>query len=122
MSPLEFEFQLEFYEEDNGDVPVKTFLADEARSNPQLAARTLAAINKLKDRRYHRSPNTEDLGDGMYELRVLGKDGARLLFFHDNGRRIVLCHAFKKTTRKTPPREKRVAQERRQRYGQRQRQ
>lgn len=53
-----------------------------------------------------RYPETDDLGDGIFELRTsLGSDMERTLFFYAEHRVIVITHGFIKKTRKTPRQE-----------------
>ena len=120
MSPAEFRFDVQFYEDDEGAEPVVAFLAALSRSNAQLAARVGAALLRLEDSRYHRSPLVEHLGDDLFEVRVSGKNSTRVLFFHGGERRVILVHAFLKKTQKTPKRDLAVALARKQRFEERQ--
>ena len=53
------------------------------------------------------------LGDGLWELRLQGRDGiARAIYVTASERRLVIVRAFIKKTLKTPPRELAVARER----------
>lgn len=55
-------------------------------------------------------PHTDTFGDGLCELRLIGKEGiARVFFCMLIGRRVVMLHAFIKKTQKTPPREIEIA-------------
>lgn len=48
-------------------------------------------------------PFTRHLADGLWELRVKGKDGiARAIYIVVQERRIVIVHAFTKKSQKTP--------------------
>ncbi len=48
-------------------------------------------------------PHTKALGDGLFELRLIGAEGiARVMYCTLSGRRIVMLHGFIKKTRKTP--------------------
>lgn len=50
--------------------------------------------------------HTKPLGDGLFELRLRGKEGiARALYCTLVGKRIVMLHCFVKKTQKTPKRE-----------------
>ncbi len=65
-----------------------------------------------------RPPYSKHLGDGIYELRVNGKDIiVRLLYFYLANNKAVVTNAFIKKTRKTPKREILLALERRAMYG-----
>ena len=59
------------------------------------------------------SPHTEAFGDGLFELRLKGKEGiARVFFCALIGRRVMMLHSFVKKTQKTPTRELDVARKR----------
>ncbi len=58
-------------------------------------------------------PHTRAMGDGLLELRVMGKEGiARVFYCTLVGRRIIMLHAFVKKTQKTPKRELALARNR----------
>src|SRR6266487_3809644 len=81
--------------------------------NPDLWARTVAGVEKLRLRQNHRSPLSTPLGSGLFELRTRSRsDISRVLFFFQRGRRIILLHGFMKKTQKTPPGDLDVARQR----------
>ena len=48
-------------------------------------------------------PYIKPLRDKLWEMRVTGRDGiARVIYVTERERRIVILHAFRKKTRKTP--------------------
>ena len=50
-----------------------------------------------------REPHVRPLRDKLWEMRATGRDGiARALYVTATGRRIVILHAFRKKSRKTP--------------------
>ncbi|HER27335.1 MAG TPA: type II toxin-antitoxin system RelE/ParE family toxin [Rhodospirillales bacterium] len=50
-----------------------------------------------------REPYIRHLQDKLWEMRVQGKDGiARAIYVTAKGRRVVILHAFRKKTQKTP--------------------
>ncbi|MFN0278293.1 MAG: type II toxin-antitoxin system RelE/ParE family toxin [Pyrinomonadaceae bacterium] len=58
-------------------------------------------------------PHTRAMSDGLFELRVKGKEGiARVFYCTLAGQRIVMLHGFIKKSDKTPPKELRIARER----------
>lgn len=60
-----------------------------------------------------RMPHSRALGDGLFELRPRGPEGAgRALYCYVKGRRVVILHAFIKKTRATPARELAIARKR----------
>ena len=58
-------------------------------------------------------PHTRAIENGLFELRVKGKEGiARVFFCTKAGKRIIVLHSFIKKTRKTPKKELKLAKER----------
>jgi phage-related protein len=58
-------------------------------------------------------PHTRPMSDGLFELRVKGKEGiARVFYCTLIGQRIVMLHGFVKKTQKTPTKELRIAKRR----------
>ena len=58
-------------------------------------------------------PHTRPIGNGLFELRIKGKEGiARAFFCTKVGKRIVILHVFTKKTRKIPEKELKLARER----------
>jgi len=55
-------------------------------------------------------PHTRAMGDGIFELRVKGKEGiARVFFCTVIGQRVIMLHGFIKKSEKTPPKELKMA-------------
>jgi phage-related protein len=58
-------------------------------------------------------PFTRSMGDGLFEIRAIGKEGiARAFFCTTIDRNIVILHEFIKKSNKTPARELNVARKR----------
>ena len=58
-------------------------------------------------------PHTRAMSDGLFELRIKGKEGiARVFYCTLVGQRIVMLHGFIKKSEKTPPKELKLARER----------
>lgn len=57
-------------------------------------------------------PHAKMLGDGLYELRVRGKQEVRIFYVYAKGRDIHLLHGFVKKTQKTPKKELEIARQR----------
>ena len=50
-----------------------------------------------------REPYIKHLRDKLWEMRIKGRDGiARVIYVTANDRRIIVLHAFRKKTQKTP--------------------
>ena len=75
------EFSVEFYETENGVSPVRQFMDELKASDPDDFAAVLAGLAKLRNRQYHREPLSKALGDGLFELRHVGKLNTRVLWF-----------------------------------------
>jgi len=58
-------------------------------------------------------PHTQKIGNGLFELRVKGKEGiARVFFCTKVDKKIIMLHSFVKKSQKTPKKELKVAQQR----------
>lgn len=106
------EFSIEFYETENGASPVRQFLEDMKTSDPDDFAAVLAGLAKLRNRQYHREPLSRALGDGLFELRHVGKLNARVFWFFVKNRRIVAVHGIRNKGQAIPSRELATARER----------
>jgi len=58
-------------------------------------------------------PHTKAMGQGLFELRLKGKEGiARIFYCTIIGKRIHMLHSFVKKTQKTPKKELEIARKR----------
>src|SRR6267143_2138701 len=89
------DFTVEFYETETGIRPVHQFLDVLKASDPDDFATVLAGLAKLRNRQYHREPLSKSLGDGLFELRHVGKLNTRVLWFFARGRRIIAVHGIR---------------------------
>ena len=89
------EFEVVFYVTANGYAPVREFLLELKASDPDDFAAVAAGLEKLRHRQNHREPLTKALGDGLFELRHVGKLNTRVLWFFMRGRRIIAVHAIR---------------------------
>ena len=105
-------FTVEFYETAKGKAPVELFLEGLRKTNPDDYASVLAGLAKLRDRKNHRSPLSKPLGDGLFELRHVGKLNTRVLWFFVKGRRIVAVHGIRNKGRAIPARALKTGRER----------
>src|SRR5690348_13344939 len=106
------EFTVEFYETDAGRSPVQEFLDSLKASDPGDFAAVLAGVAKLRNRQYHREPLSKALGDGLFELRHVGKLNTRVLWFFVKGRRIIAVHGLRNKGRAIPARDLNTARDR----------
>jgi phage-related protein len=88
---------------------VRDFLEDLKDITPNDFAVIMAGLNKLILREYHRPPLSKTIGDGLYELRHVGRLNTRIFYFFAHDKRIILVHGFLKKGRKIPGHERKVA-------------
>lgn len=105
-------FRIEFYETEKGRSPVQDFLEDLKDNALDDFAVIMAGLNKLKLREYHWPPLSKPIGDGLYELRHVGRLNTRIFYFFAQGKRIILVHGFLKKGRKIPGHERKLALQR----------
>lgn len=105
-------FTVEFYETRNGQCPVREFLEEIRQSDPGDHAAVLRGLAKLRDRQYHRDPLCKALGEGLIELRHVGKLNTRVLWFFVKGRRIITVHGIRNKGQANPARDLDIARRR----------
>jgi phage-related protein len=106
------DFTVEFYETEAGKCPVREFLDELKASDPDDFAAVVAGLAKLRHRQYHREPLSKALGDGLFELRHVGKLNTRVLWFFMKNRRIIAVHGIRNKGQAIPARELDAARER----------
>ena len=106
------EFSVEFYQTAGGRCPVQEFLKELKESDPGDFVAVLAGLAKLRDRRYHAEPLSQALGDGLFELRHVGRLNTRVIWFFMKGRRIIAVHAIRNKGQAVPAHDLRTARER----------
>ena len=106
------DFVVELYETEAGACPVRKFLDELKAGDPDDFAAVLAGLAKLRNRQYHREPLSKAIGDGLFELRHVGKLNTRLLWFFAKNRRIVAVHGIRNKGQGIAPRDIRTAMER----------
>jgi len=106
------DFTVEFHETTAGGCPVREFLDGLKASGPDDFAAVVAGLAKLRNRQYHREPLSKPLGDGLFELRHVGKLNTRVLWFFVKGRRIVAVHGIRNKGQTIPVRDIDTARER----------
>lgn len=106
------DFSVEFYESESGVSPVRQFLDELKASDPDDFAALLAGLAKLRNRQYHREPLSKALGEGLFELRHVGKLNTRVFWFFVKNRRIVAVHGIRNKGQAIPARDLETARER----------
>src|SRR5438477_7036812 len=99
------EFTVEFYVSASGHCPVREFLLDLKATDPGDFAAVAAGLETLRHRQHHREPLSKALGEGLFELRHVGKLNTRVLWFFIKGRRIIAVHGIRNKGRAIPPRD-----------------
>src|SRR5918996_5585900 len=105
------DFTVEFYETESGTCPVRAFLDDLKKTDPDDFAIVVAGLAKLRNSQYHREPLSKALGEGLFELRHVGKLNTHVLWFFMKGRRIVLLHGIRNKGKAIPVRDLVTARE-----------
>jgi len=103
------DFSVEFYETSAGVSPVQQFLDELKANDPDDFAAVVAGLEKLRHRQYHREPLSKSLGDGLLELRHVGKLNTRVLWFFMKNRRIIAVHGIRNKGQAIPERDMRTA-------------
>jgi phage-related protein len=99
------EFTVEFYESASGRSPVREFLDELKQSDPGDHAAVMRGLAKLRNGQYHREPLSKALGDGLFELRHVGKLNTRVMWFFVKGRRIIAVHGIRNKGQAIPARD-----------------
>lgn len=94
-------FIVEFYETENGNIPVEEFLK---MLDVKMRAKLLGIIKILQEKGNRlREPYSKHLDDGIFELRgKVGSDISRVLYFFYYNKKRILTNGFIKKTQKTP--------------------
>lgn len=101
-------FEIEFYQRENGKIPVQEFLLS---LSPKLRAKAFSDIELLRKhgdelKEPYVKPIKGKDNKGLFELRIkFSSDIARIFYFIYCNNKYVLLYGFIKKTLKTPPRE-----------------
>ncbi len=106
------EFTVEFYETQLGQCPVREFLDRLKESDPDDFTIVMAGLAKLRSRQYHKPPLSKTIGEGLFELRHVGKLNTRVLYFFARGQRIIAVHGIRSKSQRISERDINVALER----------
>lgn len=94
-------FDIDFFELDNGDCPIQEYLDS---VDVKMRAKIVRTIGLLETNgNMLGMPYSEPLEDGIFELRTkLSSNISRVLYFFYVGRKIILTNGFTKKTNKVP--------------------
>ena len=106
------DFTVEFYETESGACPVRDFLEDLKVTDPDDFAAVIAGLAKLRNRQYHREPLSKAVGNGLFEMRHVGKLNTRIIWFFMKNRRIVALHGIRNKSQAIPARDLDTARQR----------
>lgn len=97
-------WKIEFYEKENGEIPVQDFLLS---VDKKMRAKAFKEIDLLEEHGTTlREPYSKAIRNGIFELRIkVATDISRVFYFFFDGKKIVLTNGFIKKTQKTPERE-----------------
>lgn len=98
------EFEIIFYEKEDGTMPAQDFLDS---LDDKMRAKMISTVDMLKNKGNRlREPYSKPLDDGIMELRaVVGTNISRVLYFFVVGQKVILTNGFIKKTQKTPKKE-----------------
>ena len=91
---------------------MQDFLEDLKVTDPADFAAVIAGLAKLRNRHYHREPLSKALGNGLFEMRHVGKLNTRIIWFFTKNRRIVALHGIRNKGQAIPARDLDTARER----------
>lgn len=98
-----FEWTILTFEINSGDRPVDNFIK---KQQPQARSKIVHNVRLLKQ--YGNllgMLHSKALGNGLYELRIRGKEELRIFYCFTKQKTIYLLHAFKKQKQQTPHKE-----------------
>lgn len=97
-------WQVEFYEKENGEIPVNDFLLSLNEKMRAKAAKEIGILSEYGNRL--REPYSKHIQEGIFELRIkFASDISRIFYFFFDGDKIILTNGFIKKTQKTPKEE-----------------
>lgn len=98
---------VKFFLDHRGKNPVGDFLD----KNKNIKTKAVIIINNIQEfGLISIIPHIKKLaGFPLWEIRIMGQDSARIIYVTKMKEEIVLLHAFKKKSKKTPPKEINIA-------------
>ena len=89
-------WEIALYESRIGQKPVEDFIKT---LQPSTKAKLINQINLLAEFGPRLSmPHAKPLGNGLYELRIRGKEEVRTIYVYQKVKSIIILHGFKKKT------------------------
>jgi phage-related protein len=106
------EFTIRLYVTEGGRCPVREYLNRLRQEDNRHWSTVIEVLRKMRHRDNHRRPFSEHVRDGLFAVRASAARQTRVFFCFGEGGKIVLLHAFAKTTPELPSREIEVALQR----------
>ena len=98
---------IRFYTNSRGDELVQDFIRQQDKPTYAKTIRLLGLI--AKNGPNLGMPYSRYMQDGLYELRIRGKNEVRIFYVFQTEMTVFLLHAFKKRSKKTPYKELEIA-------------
>jgi phage-related protein len=105
-------WKVKYYELSTGRSPVEDFIDSLQASTKAKLLRQVELLEEMGPELG--MPNTKPLGDGLFELRVRGKEEVRSVYLFQVNNTIFVLHAFKKKTMAISKKDLRIAKARQQ--------
>jgi phage-related protein len=103
-------WEIETYRTSSGQEVVEAFIYKMQKPTKAKLTRLLDLLERFGPELS--MPHTRAMGDGLYELRVRGKQEVRVFYVYAKGSTVYLLHAFQKKTQETPKKELDIARQR----------
>lgn len=103
-------WSVETYETSSGEKIVDEFIKKQQPAAKAKIAHTVKLLRQYGNRLG--LPQSKALRDGLYELRIKGKQEIRIFYCFTFGKNIILLHIFKKQTQQIPQKELNTAMQR----------
>lgn len=104
------EWTVKFYKNNRGDDCVGDFIRKQDEATKSKIAKTIDLVSVYGPNLG--LPHSRNMKDGLYELRIMGKDNIRIFYITKVGRVIYFLHGFKKKSQSTPRNELDIARKR----------
>lgn len=100
---MDQKWKIIYYTSVSGENPVKKLLD----AHPRAKLKALRILSNIEEFGLsYAIPHIKKLtGTPLWEIRILGEDSVRILYVTQQGKQILLLHAFIKKTNKTPRKE-----------------
>jgi phage-related protein len=105
-------WKVKYYETSSGKSPVEEFVGTLQASTKAKLLRQVELLEEMGPDLG--MPNTKPIGNGLFELRVRGREEVRSIYLFHVAKTIFVLHAFKKKTMAISRKDLRIARARQQ--------